>query len=300
MIDTDPQQPIPEIREVRELQFISSSRSDAESPHKENQDSFFDEPRLRAFGVFDGMGGHQGGSRASRIARDVILEHIRLIPAEADGIAILDALDAAYEDANDKIREEAKQMGVDFIGTTASMIMFRMIEGVEDVFIAHIGDSRVYRLRDGLLSVLTRDHGVIRAARDLFAGYGLNHKKVAAQLDNAQELSDITDPLVRELFSQRHSLTHALGINEKSGGDVDSMETQDGDIYIVCSDGISDNLTPAQIEDLAKRYPNPALLSTMLVENAQHVASSYRKSGSKNVRAKPDDMTVVVVAAHAR
>jgi protein phosphatase len=152
--------------------------------------------------VADGMGGHVAGEVASRIA------------INAAASSELDASDRVAA-ANRAIREEvARQPSLEGMGTTMTLL------SVEDgmATLGHVGDSRAYLLRDGMLTQMTEDHTV--AAEYVAMG----------QLSSAEAS---THP-------QRHMLTRTLGLARFVNVDEDSIELMEGDRFLLCSDGLTE------------------------------------------------------------
>lgn len=176
--------------------------------------------------VADGMGGHRGGETASRMARDVVLTRLRRRLGKfrsGMGRPPLQFLARIVGEANKAIYEASQNdpscMGM---GTTLALAFFHG----ERVTLAHVGDSRIYRLRDGRLKLLTRDDSLLRDQVEL----GLIEVNDAGGSHN------------------RHLVTGALGIHERVAAHLQEEETRSGDIYLLCSDGLNDMVEDADIE----------------------------------------------------
>jgi len=165
-------------------------------------------------GVADGMGGHVAGNIASSLALAVATE-----PATDADIEIADRLLAGNEAIRERVRQEANLGGM---GTTMTLGLF-----AEDgsVTIGHVGDSRCYLLRDGNLERVTSDHTVVA---ELVA---LGHLKE----------EDV------ETHPQRHLLTRSLGLGPVAV-DTETLDLQDGDRVLFCSDGLTSMLKDREIE----------------------------------------------------
>jgi protein phosphatase len=188
----------------------------------------------------DGMGGYQAGEVASKIAVTTMMDELvtalkNLPPAKqeiANGYhratilleqAVLKANRAIYEAAEQKVTYRG-------MGTTVVAAVFR--SGL--ISIAHVGDSRLYRFRDGELEQLTKDHSVL------------------------QELIDCNF-FTRE--QARHSpnrnlVTRALGVNESVTVDIKEYKILSQDIYLLCSDGLNDMLEDVEIKTVMNQYKN--------------------------------------------
>jgi len=165
-------------------------------------------------GVADGMGGHVAGNIASSLALAVATE-----PATDADIEIADRLLAGNEAIRERVRQEANLGGM---GTTMTLGLF-----AEDgsVTIGHVGDSRCYLMRDGNLERVTSDHTVVA---ELVA---LGHLKE----------EDV------ETHPQRHLLTRSLGLGPVAV-DTETLDLQDGDRVLFCSDGLTSMLKDREIE----------------------------------------------------
>ena len=230
-------------------EFISwGARSDVGLVRGHNEDSFL----LRAplFMVSDGMGGHAAGEVASSIAVETVGEQA---PGTADDVL----LGAAVESANMSVIEASEQgIGKPGMGCTATAIL---IEG-NRMAVAHVGDSRAYVLRQGTLVRITHDHSYVEEL-----------------VDSGQITADEA-----RTHPSRSIITRALGSDPDMYADHFSLEVNDGDRVILCSDGLSSMISDAEIESLAVSSATPQQAADNLV------AAALTAGGSDNV-------TVVVV-----
>lgn len=200
------------------------------------------------FAVADGMGGHAAGEVASRMACETIQAEYGFGPPVVNGRLtpkmLQQRLRRAVECANRRIRQQALQSGrLAGMGTTLSaMVLFK-----DHLLIGHVGDSRIYRLRERRLKRLTTDHTETQALFD--AGY----------LDTAE--ADV-DP-------RRHILTQAVGCEEN----METIEMRieplaEQDTFLLCSDGLHDMLSDRQIAQILNAHPTPRAAGRKLVEEA--------------------------------
>ncbi|MBR4068073.1 MAG: Stp1/IreP family PP2C-type Ser/Thr phosphatase [Clostridia bacterium] len=200
-----------------------------------NQDSWLAESAL--YGVADGMGGHRGGETASRVALEVFRNAIgKKKPSE-------DALRRAVEAANRRVYEMSLQdESLQGMGTTMSMLWMKK----NSLLIAHVGDSRVYRLRNGELAQITDDHSFV------------------AELVR----NNIITPEMAKTHPHRNIITRAVGVDPVVEVDILEETVEPGDIWLVCSDGLHGLVEDAEIcqvltemgpEDAAERLLNRAL-----------------------------------------
>jgi PPM family protein phosphatase len=199
-----------------------------------NEDAVCARPELGLFVVADGLGGYEGGEVASTIAVETIWDLVRRTAGDADvtwpyRLDRARSLDeneviVATKLANDRIL--ARRSGpLDQMGSTVALVRFARSAGNEHkVVIAHVGDSRVYRLRDGALAQLTADHSLV-------------NQMIAAGMQP------------ETAFPWRHVITRALGL-ASAEPDVQSATTLMGDIYLLCSDGLYEPFEPAEIAAL--------------------------------------------------
>lgn len=197
--------------------------------------------------VADGMGGHLGGETASRMARDVVLSRLRrrLGKFRAGlGRPPVKFVGRILQEANQAIFAAAQRdPGCWGMGTTLALALFHG----EQVTLAHVGDSRIYRLRDGELKLLTRDDSLLRDQIDL----------------------DLIDAADAGGSHNRHLVTGALGIHERVAVHLQDVDTRSGDLYLLCSDGLNDMVEDADIGlILQSLQANLPLAATHLVQLA--------------------------------
>ncbi len=211
-------------------------RSDTGRQRNANEDSYFTKPPL--FVVADGMGGAQAGEVASKAA-------VESFPAELPAAPPEQVLQEAIEGANRTIHELArKDPGLAGMGTTTTAAIIDL-EG-EAVAIGHVGDSRAYRLRGGRFEQLTRDHSLVEEMRR------------KGQITDAQA----------EDHPQRSIITRALGPEPEVQVDVQTVPAQDGDVFLICSDGLTTMLGDEQISRLLTRATSLQAAVRALVDEA--------------------------------
>ncbi len=185
-----------------------------------NEDAYLAEPRLGVYAVADGMGGYEGGEVASRVSLESLLAYFeRLGPdnldLEGDEQASRQQVRMAIRMADREIARRAVGE-LSEMGTTLVCLVVRETRAL----IAHVGDSRIYRLRDGAIEQLTRDHSLVAEME-------------ARGLSAAPNLS--------------HIVTQALGQGPPARPDVRVIDLRPGDRFLLCSDGLSDVLEPGDI-----------------------------------------------------
>jgi protein phosphatase len=194
--------------------------SDTGRKRRHNEDSYVVRPPL--FAVADGMGGAQAGEVASRLAVEAIADD----DGAGDGEGRVAAL---VQEANRRVYEHAgSDSATSGMGTTMTVAL------VENgtVAIAHVGDSRAYRVRDGMLEQLTEDHSLV------------------AELIRSGKLS----PEEAESHPQRSVITRALGTDPDVDVDTYTIESQPGDVFLLCSDGLTSMVGDAAILEAIEEH----------------------------------------------
>lgn len=210
-----------------ELEFAALTDTGMVRAH--NEDSIAWLPKYGLAVLADGMGGHRGGEIASGIAAAVVQEAItQQLGQISPLVEIIKAkkmrhiVGQAVQQANSAIFTTAMQ-NAEYagMGTTLVVALFRH----DYVVLANIGDSRAYRIRDQSMVQLTRDHSYLQEQID--AGF------------LSQEEARVSE--------NRNLVTRALGIESMANADIDEHATLPGDIFLLCSDGLTDMLTDARI-----------------------------------------------------
>lgn len=196
-----------------------------------NEDAIGNNLSLGLAVLADGMGGHRGGEVASAITVSTILETLeeklkQITHGEIDdetgycleSIAVNDSIIQANANVYASSNENSHYRGM---GTTVVVLLFH-----DDCFtVAHVGDSRLYRFRDDRLEQITHDHSLTQELLD----------------------SGFYTPEQAEQSLNKHLVTRAIGIEESVQVDVLEGDTQPGDIYLLCSDGVTDMINDARI-----------------------------------------------------
>ena len=184
---------------------------------RENEDAAWFDARRGVFAVADGMGGHQAGEVASRIAIDAVRQM-----AESGDMPGIAPLQGAVLRAQEEIVSHAKaHPECAGMGTTLSVLW----RGGRFMYIAHVGDSRIYRLRDGILSQITQDHSLVE-------------ELVRAGLITHEEA---------RVHPRRNIITRALGTEGDNAPDLLACDVRPGDVWLLCTDGLNSMIDDAQI-----------------------------------------------------
>ncbi|HAE38923.1 MAG TPA: Stp1/IreP family PP2C-type Ser/Thr phosphatase [Candidatus Riflebacteria bacterium] len=194
-----------------------------------NEDSFFVSDEGGFFIVADGMGGLAAGEVASKIAKDTITKALKKDGQSATPYDRI--LRDAFEAANAKVREAlVENPSARGMGSTCVVLAFRD----SDFYIAYVGDSRIYLFRNGHLKQITRDHSYVE---ELFL----------RGLITAEEKVD---------HPYKSSITRYIGHADKIEVDITSGPLANDDVFLLCSDGLSGEVTDAVMEDVLKSSPD--------------------------------------------
>jgi protein phosphatase len=217
--------------------------------------------------VADGMGGHAAGRTASRIAVQTLIELVAGIAWQRDGRRLCELLSQCFAEAERKLREEG-QIHPDrqHMGTTLSMALVRWPR----MFLAHAGDSRCYLLRDSRLEVLTRDH--------TFATQLIERGVIDAEGAGRSPM--------------RNVLINALGGNaDDVRTDTSIHELREGDVVMLCTDGVSGQLPESRIAEILLSSSDPRSAAEKLVAAADEAGGSDNATAIVAMRNGPNGRT---------
>jgi protein phosphatase len=220
-----------------------------------NEDRFAVAPELGLYLVADGMGGHSAGQVASELAAETALRAVRELkdasvsPAEKLRFAVASANHEIFQAG--RARPELAGMGTTLVAVLAH-------DG--RAALAHVGDSRAYRLRDGRIRQLTQDHSVV------------------GELVRRHEIS----PDAAREHPHRHVLTRALGVRPVVEADLAELAPEPGDVCALCSDGLTTHVRDDEIAARMAPDADPHAAVEALIELA-------------NARGGEDNITVVLL-----
>ncbi len=224
----------------------ASALTDTGRRRPQNEDTFVCDPPL--FAVADGVGGAQAGEIASRLAAAALEER-------AAGALGEETLTVLIQTANDRIyRHALDDASAAGMGTVVTALLAD--ESAGDIAIGHVGDSRAYRLRDGVLEQLTPDHSLVG---ELYRSGRLSKEET-------------------ENHPHRSVITRAVGTEPAVEVETLTVAAAPGDLYLICSDGLTDIVRDEQIADLiegADRDPDAAAEAL--------VAAANRAGGIDNI-----------------
>jgi PPM family protein phosphatase len=247
-------------------------RSDTGRQRNANEDSFF--VRAPIFVVADGMGGAQAGEVASKAAADAFDVDLPEGPPER---VLRETILVANRRIHDLARADPSRAGM---GTTLTAAI--VDAAGEEVAIGHVGDSRAYRLRAGKLEQLTRDHSLVEEMRR------------KGQLTDAQA----------EDHPQRSIITRALGPEPEVEPDVQTVPAAPGDVFLICSDGLTTMLGEEQIaKQLASASSMDAAVRALIDEANRAggrdniTALAFRLEDAAAPQTQHDDATLIGATA---
>ena len=215
------------------------AKTDIGKAREINQDYYYISPYpeqdLKLYILADGMGGYKGGDVASSLATNAAKEYIQNHFEDIDKQkeSILNLITNAMAYANQTVYEESKKSEeLEGMGTTLEICLIYN----NKAYMGHIGDSRIYRMRNGILRRLTKDHSYVQKL--------IEDGKITRE--------------EAKTHPKKNMLTKALGCTPFVEPDIRARNIEPNDIYIMCTDGLTNMVTEKQISDIIKRDINKA------------------------------------------
>ncbi len=250
------------------LRAVAAGISDVGLQRDHNEDSFAILSDQELYVVADGMGGHRAGDVASRLATDAIIDFFRATASEDVTWPFhFDARLSEEENrlltgiriANKQIVERsARSRECHGMGTTVVGALFSPRK--QRMYIGHVGDSRAYRVRQGEIRLMTRDHSLVN--------------------DYLLAMPELTEEQRNEL--PKNVITRALGMQDHVTVDLQSDEARPGDLYVLCSDGLSGMIEDHEILDVVLSTPD-------LYEGCRKLVTMANEHGGE------DNITAVII-----
>src|SRR5690606_31106855 len=248
------------------LRIEVAGQTDVGRKRSHNEDSFAILAEYGLYGVAEGMGGHASGEIASKMAVDTLQEFFaatandpeRTWPYKMDRSKgyeenrLITGIKLCNLRIFEQAQKNAKQRGM---GTTL-VALFAVEDGV---YVAHVGDSRVYRIRDGAIELLTEDHSL---------------------LNDYKKMKRLTEEEIAN-FPHKNVIVRALGMKDTVKVDTRFEAPRAGDMMLLCSDGLSGPVNEQRMLDVALSAPDLPSATNKLIEIA-------------NENGGPDNITCVL------
>jgi protein phosphatase len=232
-----------------------AGQTDVGRRRRGNEDYFVLEPEIGLFLVADGMGGHTAGQVASELASQASVNAMRTLVDAS--VSPTEKLRVAVTAANREILDTTvRKPELAGMGTT----LVALLASAERIALAHVGDSRGYIVRGGKIRQLTDDHSLV------------------AELVRRREITE-TDALGHP---HRHVLTRALGVRRTVEADFVELTPEDGDTFVLCSDGLTGHIRDSEI-------------AARVADEHDLDATAQNLIADANGRGGDDNITVVII-----
>ena len=287
---------VPKIEGREQLTIESADKTikSEKEKHPVNQDTILVDAKHRAFGVFDGMGGHKAGETASQMACDYVLAYL---PKILNGTNVEQAKAALLEIfiGADKAIYGASMFGTDYqgMGTTSALLKFHIdAEEKEWKIIVGIGDSRIYEINEnGTLKQLTVDDDFLNQLNLS----STDKERIAKQIEDARSLQDLADDLTKTCFKRRNLIGKCLGLGNVIPS-ISASPVEKGDRFLIISDGVHKSFSNQEFQNIFKEVLGQSATPDNVVKNLiQRSLEKSREPEEKNFRAGPDDMSAVFI-----
>jgi protein phosphatase len=255
------------------MEYAAAARTDVGRKRQGNEDSLCIAPDLGLYAVADGMGGHAAGEVASRLAVDTIRECMQKYLGGADPAVLGQPIPTCSREATfllssiqvaNRMIFDAAQGRREYRGMGTTLVSVLAVD--DTVALAHVGDSRIYRIRDAGIVQLSRDHSVVQ-------------QQVDRGIISAEEAHE---------SQYRHLITRALGLKESVEVDLTEEPVLPGDILLLCSDGLSDLLEDEEILAIVREH----------AEDLEKACQAL--VGRANYKGGDDNITALLIHARAR
>ncbi|MEZ4460429.1 MAG: Stp1/IreP family PP2C-type Ser/Thr phosphatase [bacterium] len=239
------------------MKLVCAGMTDVGSTREHNEDDFYlSEGEEALCVVADGMGGHRSGEVASAMAIRVICEYYRETSVDGKGDEILVEGDREMRLDEYRLVKAIRTANRAVFQAASSSELYRgmgttIVSGFftdQGVYLAHIGDSRVYRFRGDKLEQQTEDHS-------------LANEYVRMGILKAEDV---------EHFPYKNVITRACGLTDEVEVDISYREVSPGDLFIFCSDGLSDMVNDREIAEAVRKESDLEALARDLIDRANH------------------------------
>ena len=228
------------------MRITSCGITDVGVKRTNNEDAYLINDELNLFVVCDGMGGHVGGEMASSIAVNTVEEVLTSVEAGSSGPSLEDVTEATREKLRYAIRLAGKRIyekasaEPEFKGMGTTVLVL-LVEGGQ-AFVAHVGDSRAYLVRADTIEQLTEDHSLV-------------NEKVRAGVLTPEEARH---------HKLRNIITRSLGYQEEVDVDIQVRAVRRDDLFLLCSDGLSNLVDPTEMGETLRTLPPQAAMRRLV------------------------------------
>ncbi|MDY6861826.1 MAG: Stp1/IreP family PP2C-type Ser/Thr phosphatase [Thermodesulfobacteriota bacterium] len=236
------------------MQLTFAGKTDVGKKRKNNEDNFGYDEKINLFLLADGMGGHLSGEVASKIAIDTILKNVnsnlkkdnKIIGEYKKGISPeANKLASSIRLAN-QIIYEASQEKPEYRGMGTTLVSLFFLK--KTVIPAYVGDSRIYLIRDGAIEQISEDHSLVQE----------------------QIKRGIISESEAETVDYKNIITRALGVEPGVEVDTDEILISKGDIFLLCSDGLTDLVKNDEILNIINTYKDLNVACNNLIDLANN------------------------------
>ncbi len=248
------------------MPLLSEGQTDIGRKRKTNQDSIYLNPEKNLFIVADGMGGHNGGDTASKLAVNLIPEYVVKNPDQGANALLSEAILFANNSIREKGNSDPKLEGM---GTTVVSMLFKS----SSLMIGNVGDSRGYLIAKNKIYQLTRDHSMIQ-------------EKIALGVYTREQ--GAKDP-------HKNVLVRTVGFEEKLDVDIFTYKVCKNDLFLMCSDGLHGKVSESDIIHIInKNIPDPSTgTQEILNKTVKELIDQANANGGQ------DNISIVLILARA-
>ena len=236
------------------MRAVGAGLTDVGLQREHNEDSFAVVPAYDLYVVADGMGGHQAGDVASKMATQIIAEFFE--SAALEEVTWPFSFDPSLSEEENRLVTgirlanrnicELGNSSSDHQGMGTTIVASLFSPRRARIYIAHVGDSRAYRIRSGTIEQVTRDHSLVN--------------------DYLAAMPDMSEEQRSEL--PKNVITRALGMQDQVAVDVGSFDAQPGDVYLLCSDGLSGMVDDDELCRIVSGSPDLTVACQRLINTA--------------------------------
>lgn len=205
----------------------------------DNQDSILLDKDINLYAVADGMGGHRGGAVASSTAIEALKTSLKTA-AQSDSFSPEVSIKEAFQKANEQVYKKSLENQEELVGMGTTLVAATIWE--DSIFFGNVGDSRAYLFRDSYLWRVTEDHSII----------------------NEQIKKGLLDEKKAPLLVETNIITRSIGFVPEVETDLFQKEINSGDLFLLCSDGLTEMVPDETICEILKSNPHHILVEKLI------------------------------------